>query len=144
MIARKITSDIRQIESCIQNIALKSQILQEKVSHDLAQEVLQNYTQNQETLDIDQIVQSICKTFEISFEKLRSKSRKKQLVMARNTAFYLARKHTDLSLKNIGQYLNRRHSTVLKGITNIEKEIVQESQTGRQLTRVVEAVESRP
>lgn len=144
LIARKITSDIRQIESCIQNIALKSQMLQEKVSHDLAQEVLQNYTQNQETLDIDQIVQSICKTFEISFEKLRSKSRKKQLVMARNTAFYLARKHTDLSLKNIGQYLNRRHSTVLKGITNIEKEIVQESQTGRQLTRVVEAVESRP
>ncbi len=143
LIARKITSDIRQIESCIQNIALKSQMLREKVSDDLVREVLQNYSQEQESLDIDQIIQSICKAFEISLEKLRSKTRKKQVVMARNTAFYLARKHTDLSLKNIGQYLNRRHSTVLKGITNVERELGQESHIGRQLIKVVEAVESR-
>jgi chromosomal replication initiator protein len=142
LIAKSITSDIRQLESCLQNILLKSQMLQEKVSHDLAREVLQNYSQDPQNMDMDHIVESICKAFEISFEKLRSKTRKKQVVMARNTAFFLARKHTELSLKNIGQYLNRRHSTVLKGISNIEKEMRQETQTGRQLTRIVETIES--
>jgi chromosomal replication initiator protein len=53
--------------------------------------------------------------------------------MARNTAFYLARKHTDLSLQQIGSQFNRRHSTVLKGITNVEREISRQSPVGRQL-----------
>lgn len=136
MVADRITSDIRQLESCIQNMALKARLLKQNISKDLAQEVLENYSQEQPTQSMESIANFVCKTFELPVHKLRSKSRKKQVVLARNTAFYLARKYTDLSLKDIGEHFNRRHSTVLKGITNVEREISRDSTLGRQVAQI--------
>ena len=62
-------------------------------------------------------------------------------MLARNTIYYLARKHTDMSLKEIGERFNRRHSTVIKGITSLEREIANESRVGRQISRAVELIE---
>jgi chromosomal replication initiator protein len=69
---------------------------------------------------------------------LQSKSRKRSIVSARNTAFYMARKYTSLSLKDIGSQFNRRHSTVLKGITNVEREISKDSALGHQVLRIMD------
>ncbi len=141
LVAGQIKHDIRQLESCIQNMALKALLLRQEVSSDLAREVLQNYSQQSKAPDIQEIIDFVCQTFNLPQPQLGSKSRKRQVVMARNTAFYLARKHTDLSLKDIGKQFNRRHSTVLKGITNVEKEMSKDSTTGRQLTRIMERMD---
>ena len=141
LIASTITADIRQLESCIQNLALKSRLLQQEITSALVREVLQNYNRGQEVPDLNQIIQFVCEVFELPLAKLRSQSRKRQVVMARNTAFYLARKYTDLSLKDIGQHFNRRHSTVLKGITCLEREMQRNSTAGRQLLRIMEKLE---
>ena len=66
------------------------------------------------------------------------------MVLARNTAFFLARKYTDLSLKDIGERFNRRHSTVIKGITNVERELRQETPLGRQLERTIGMLDKAP
>jgi len=58
-------------------------------------------------------------------------------VLARNTAFYLCRKHTALSLAAIGERLGRKHSTVLKGIINVEREINHQTPLGRQISSTV-------
>jgi chromosomal replication initiator protein len=141
LVAGQIKSDIRQLESCIQNMALKALLLRQEVSSDLAREVLRNYTQQSQAPDIQEIIDFVCQTFNLPKPQLGSKSRKRQVVMARNTAFYLARKHTELSLKDIGKRFNRRHSTVLKGITNVEKEMSKDTSVGRQLTRIVERMD---
>ena len=82
-----------------------------------------------------------CSTFRLNATDLKSKSRKQGIVMARNTAFFLARKYTDLSLKDIGERFNRRHSTVLKGITKVEREISMKTPHGRQLERAMDLLE---
>lgn len=61
--------------------------------------------------------------------------------MGRNTVFYLARKHTDLSLAEIGDRLNRTHSSVIKGITSLERELARESSKGRQIARALDLIE---
>lgn len=139
LVAENIHSDIRQLESCIKNMALKARLLNQGINKALAEEVLGNFTERSKAApDIHSIISTICQSFQLSDEKLRSKSRKRQIVVARNTAFYLARQHTDLSLKDIGARFNRRHSTVLKGITNLEREIQRDTQVGRQATRIAE------
>ena len=65
------------------------------------------------------------------------------MVTARNTAFYLAKRFTDLPLTKIGKYLNRRHSTVIKGITSIEMEIKKDSSIGRQALEIVKKLENK-
>jgi len=141
-VASKIKTDIRQLESCIKNMALKAKLLNMTINMDVAKEIIQNHADIIETPSIDQIIKTVCSVFELSPENLKSRSRKRNIVIARNTAFYLARKYTDLTLKEIGRLFNRRHSTVIKGITNIEKEMYKDTPVGRQLHRIVEKFEN--
>ena len=138
LLAERITSDVRQLESCLNNLVLKARLLNRQVSLDMAWDVLANYTLAAAAApDIDRIIEFVCRSFELTREQLRSKSRKQHIVQARNTAFYLARKHTEMSLQAIGDRLCRKHSTVIKGITNVEREISKQTPQGRQFERVV-------
>lgn len=137
LLADRITTDVRQLESCLQNLVLKARLLNRNLTQELAWQVLENYSVENKNPSYDSIVEHICRSYDISTDQLRSKSRKRQVVLARNTAFFLARKYTELSLKDIGERLGRRHSTVIKGITNVEREISLQTPLGRQLQDTV-------
>ena len=133
LLAERIQTDIRQLESCLSNLVFKARMLKERITMEMALEVLKNYDLKEQNLDLEDIIQSVCRVFDLPREKICSKSRKKQHVLARNLAFYLARKYTGHSLKDIGRRFNRRHSTVLKGVANVEKEVNTDTPLGRQL-----------
>jgi chromosomal replication initiator protein len=138
LLADRIRTDIRQLESCLQNLALKARILGRTITMEMAWEVLRNYDLDQPVLGLDQIMEFICSAYDIRPDSLVSKSRKRQHVVARNTAFFLARKHTDLSLQDIGERFNRRHSTVVKGITAVERQLSLQTPLGRQIESTIE------
>ncbi len=138
LLAERVNSDIRQLEACLQNLILKARLLNHKITLELACEVLSHYEVESPQFSMERIVEFVCDAFDLSPTQLGSKSRQRQIVQARNAAFFLARKYTDLSLKDIGGKFNRKHSTVIKGITNVEREIHLETPTGRQLARTVE------
>ena len=141
ILARHIQADVRQIESCLQNLILKARLLNTGITTQMAWEVIVNYAAHSPVLDIEAIIRQVCQGFGLSKEQLVSASRKQEYVTARNTAFYLARKHTDLSLAAIGQLFNRKHSTVMKGITNLEREMSRESSLGRQIINSISMIE---
>ena len=62
-------------------------------------------------------------------------------MVARNTAFFLLRKHTDLTLEEIGDRFNRKHSTVIKGITAVEREMSRRTSVGNQIEHAVSNIE---
>lgn len=137
LLAETMSSDVRQLESCLHNLILKARLLNSRISMNLAREVLSDFEHAVSRPDLEKIINFICRCFDLSGNDLTSKSRKRQIVLARNTAFFLARKHTDLSLKDIGERFQRRHSTVIKGITGVEREMRMETPLGRQLTTAV-------
>jgi chromosomal replication initiator protein len=140
LLAEHLRADIRQLESCIHNLALKAKLLNRAISLEMAWEVLGNYKIENPTLTLDDIVDYVCDVYRISPEQLSSKSRKREHVLARNTAFLLARRHTEMSLQDIGQRFNRRHSTVVKGITSLERHLSLETPLGRQIEMTLERV----
>lgn len=140
LVAETIDSDVRQLESCLRNLVLKAKLLNKTISMDLAREVLAHYTRDKGVCVMERIVLQVCKTYGLTAEELASKSRRRNIVQARNTAFFLARKHTPLSLKAIGQRFGRRHSTVIKGITCLEKEMSKRTPEGRQLKQALEHI----
>lgn len=141
LLAENIRSDVRQIESCLHNLILKARILNQQISMNIALEVISHYATQETVMDLESIIRCVCNGFDLSPTQLNSRSRRRELVVARNTVFYLARKHTDLSLKDIGNHFNRTHSTVLKGITNLEREMSKETPVGRQVTNTVSMIE---
>lgn len=142
LLADRIKTDIRQLESCLKNIVLQAKLLNRDISMDLAWEVLQNYDLDDATIDLDKIISFVCQAYGFGLEELRSKSRKKDRVIARNTAFFLARKHTDLSLADIGRRFNRKHSTVIKGVTSIEQELARQTTLGNQIYRTIQHLQA--
>lgn len=138
LLAERLTTDIRQLESCLNNLVLKARLLGQQITDELAWQVLENYAVQSPTPGLERIVAFVCKTYGIDEAELKSKSRSQQTVLARNTAFYLCRRHTDLSLAAIGDRLGRKHSTVLKGIIQVEREIAHQTPLGRQLGNTVD------
>ena len=139
-LAERMDGDVRQLESCLQNLILKARLLNCGLNLELAQDVLRHYAPDCDLADLERIVRAVCRAFTLTPTQLASKSRKRQVVTARNTAFFLARRHTDLSLKDIGLRFNRRHSTVIKGITNLEREMSKRTPEGRRIKRTLELI----
>lgn len=143
LVSQKLSSDVRQLESCLKNMVFKARVLNSGLSIDLALETLNQYAGAEKSLNLRNIINLVCESFGLTETQLRSKSRKQDYVQGRNTVFYLARKHTELSLDAIGSAFNRRHSTVIRGITQMEKEISRESSVGRQFARTIELIERK-
>lgn len=140
-LAERINADVRQLESCLNNLVFKARHLNRQISLDMALEIVAQYASVDPTLDVETIIRLVCESYGLQVRQITSRSRRQECVIARNTIYYLARKHTDLSLQDIGEKFNRRHSTVIKGITNLEREIQRESSLGRQVQATVNLIE---
>ena len=141
LMASRITTDIRILESCLQNLLLRAQLLNSPITEDMAIEIISHVAGQNPQLDLKSIISLVCKSYNLTERQLQSNSRRTELVLARNTIFYLLRKHTDMTLEQIGLGFNRRHSTVTKGISTLEKEMSRESATGRQITHAITQIE---
>lgn len=143
ILSERLSSDVRQLESCLKSMVFKARLLNSGLTVDMAMETVGQYAGAENTLDINGIVRLVCESFGLTETQLRSRSRKHEYVQGRNAVFYLARKHTEMSLEVIGSALNRRHSTVLRSITQAEEELARESAEGRQLARAVALIERK-
>lgn len=141
LLASRLHGDVRQLESCLNSLIFKARLLNCGLNVDLAMEVVGQYAGEAQGLDMEAIIRLVCESYGLSEAQLRSRSRRQECVQGRNTVFYLARKHTELSLEDIGSAFNRRHSTVLRSITAVERELAKESRLGRQIARAVSLIE---
>lgn len=141
LLATHLTHDVRHIESCLHNLILRARLLNTAITPELAGEIISHYIAQNPALDLNSIIATVCKAFGLSQAQLQSKSRKADYVMARNSVFYLARKHTDCSLQEIGGCFNRAHTTVIKGISALEREINRKSPRGLQISNTLTLIE---
>ncbi|MBW2027537.1 MAG: chromosomal replication initiator protein DnaA [Deltaproteobacteria bacterium] len=120
MLAKCLEGDIRQIESALKCLKAKSELLKERINKDLARDILQCHAPLKKTITVEDIQALICKYFKVDPIMLRSKSRKKLHSYPRNIYVYLCRLFTDSTVQDIGDTINRNHSTVLYSSEVIE------------------------
>lgn len=143
IISERLSSDVRQLESCLQSMIFKARLLNSGLTVDLALDTVGQYAGAENSLDMASIVRLVCESFGLTEAQLRSRSRKQEYVQGRCTVFYLARKHTEMSLQSIGDALNRRHSTVVRSITQLEEEMARQSIGGRRIAKAVALIERK-
>lgn len=122
-IAANVTSNIRELEGCLISLLARASLENREVSVSLAQEVLRVVANNVRTpISIEQIQKSVCKFFDVPEDLLRAKTRKQEVVYARQTAMYLSKQLTNASLKTIGLHFGGRdHSTVIHACQAVEE-----------------------
>jgi len=87
-------------------------------------------------LDIETIAQHVGRAFDVKVKDLRGRDRQSRVLWPRQVSMYLARRVTDLSLAEIGEYFGRDHSTVRHACQKVEDALAGDSQLPRLLRRL--------
>jgi chromosomal replication initiator protein len=121
-IAQSIESNIRELEGALIRLLAYATLHQRDIDLDLTKEVLRDLVQEQEaTLTIEDIQRIVCEHLDVSDEQIRGKTRKREVVRARQIAMYFAKQHTEHSLKDIGLHFGGRdHSTVIHANNTVD------------------------
>jgi chromosomal replication initiator protein len=138
-IARKVVSNIRELEGALNRIVAYASMGAMPISIDLAQAVLSNvlYNPKRRSVTPERIALAVSEFYGVDMDTLRGQKRDKAIVLPRQVAMYLMRAETDVSLMRIGAELGGRdHSTVLHACDKIDRA----SQENEELRRDIAAV----
>ncbi len=123
-IGSHIRGDVRRIESALSGVQARALLTGGHVDLDMVREVVSLVAGVVDPmLTASMICELISSQFNVSIDDLCSKSRKRVISEPRQIAMYLARKHTEDSLADIGRVFNRDHSTVLHAIKVVGEKI---------------------
>ena len=122
-IANNITSNIRELEGCLIKLLANSSLNSKEINIELAKKTVKEIaTDRKVNVTIEIITKNVCSYLRVDENKIRDKTRKKEIVLARQIAMYLAKELTKSSLKTIGLHFGGRdHSTVIHACTSIEE-----------------------
>ncbi len=120
-IAETVKDNVRELEGVIISLLAQSTLTNAEINIELAQKVVgKSVNIAEKTISIISIQEAVCKYYNLTIKDIQTKSRKREVVQARQIAMYLARKHTKNSLSSIGEQIgNRDHATVLHACKTI-------------------------
>lgn len=123
-IADNVKANTRELIGSMNSIIAQSTLNRKEITLELAEKTLANFiNHSKKEISIDYIQKTVCDYFKIPLEQLQSKTRKRDVVQARQLAMFFAKKYTKASLQSIGNKIgNRDHATVLhacKTVSNL-------------------------
>ena len=124
-IARNVTDNVRDLEGVIVSLMVRSSVLKKEISIDMADQVLAaSVKMTQKQITIDSIKEAVCGYYGLETSRLLERTRKREVVVARQMSMYLAKKYTTLSLAGIGDVLGKKdHATVLHACKTISEQV---------------------
>jgi chromosomal replication initiator protein len=117
-----VNGSVRDLEGIINSILAHSIAFNRPIDQDLAGRVLRMIVKiEQKVITCEAILQQVVGSFGVDMKSINSKSRKREIVWARQAAMSLCKKYTTQSVSRIGQVVgNRDHATVLHALKNVE------------------------
>ena len=113
--AARVASNVRELEGTLIRVIAYANLNRHPVDMATAQTVLKDLVPLGESKATSpaQIVEAVCRYYQLTKEDIAGSSRVKAVAMARQIAMYLCREMTDLSLPKIGELFGRDHTTVM-------------------------------
>lgn len=121
-IAENVNESVRDLEGIVISIMAHSTIYNKEIDLELAQRIVRKIVRNEtKAVSIDEIINTVCKHFDLDTSAIHTRSRKREVVQARQIAMYLAKTHTDFSTSKIGKFIgNKDHATVLHACKTVK------------------------
>jgi chromosomal replication initiator protein len=121
-LAYNISSNIRELEGALISLLAQSSLNKREIDLELAKKVLRNFIKtSSKEITIDTIQKMVCDFFDVPYDKLLEKTRKREVVQARQITMYLAKMFTKNSLKTIGEHFGGRdHTTVIHSFQTVK------------------------
>lgn len=120
-LAYSVDTNVRELEGVLISLIAHATLNKTDINLELAKQTLKNIVHDIESeVGIDYIQKSVGEYFQISVDDLKDKTRKKEIVIARQVAMFLCKEYTNHSLKSIGYHFGGRdHSTVIHAVQSV-------------------------
>ncbi|CAG0954114.1 MAG: chromosomal replication initiator protein DnaA [Bacteroidetes bacterium] len=114
-LAYSITTNVRELEGALISLIAQSSLNKKAITIELAKQMIDKFVKNTaREVSIDYIQKVVCDYFDLPIDMLKSKTRKREVVQARQIAMFFAKQMTKSSLANIGMHCGGKdHATVL-------------------------------
>jgi len=140
-LAYSITTNVRELEGALISLMAQSSLNKKAITLELAKNMIDKFVKNTaKEVSIDYIQKVVCDYFDLQVETIKSKTRKREIVQARQIAMFFAKKMTKNSLANIGANCGGKdHATVLhacKTVNNL-------SETDKRFKKYIDDLDKR-
>lgn len=121
IIAEKIKTNIRQLEGAVKKIKALTVFTSETPSISMAQRIVKEIQidNHPAEINVDRIISETAVAFGVSPEDIRSKNRSAPISLARKVTIYILREVKGMTFLEIGNELNRDHSTMTTGCKDV-------------------------
>ena len=120
-VASRVKSNVREMEGLFISLIAQSSLNKKAITLDLARQLVERFVHNStQEVSIEFIVNEVCNHLNIPIEVFYSKSKKREMVQARQLAMHFAKKYTKCSLAAIGQQCGGKdHATVIHALKTV-------------------------
>ncbi len=140
-LAYSINTNIREMEGALNTLLAQASLNKKAITIDLAKQMVDKFVKNSaREVSIEYIQKIVCDYFDLPIEMLKSKTRKREVVQARQISMYFSKKLTKSSLANIGAHCGGKdHATVLHAC----RTVVNLSETDKQFKVYLDELEKK-
>ncbi len=136
-IAEHIYNNVRQLEGAINRLYAHSRLTSESLNEHLVEKLLHEMFQSAspvKKISVEEILKSVAAVFEVRISEMKSESRQKEIMLARQVAMYLAKELIDDSLvKLAASFGGKTHSTLLHAWKKIAGQVPVNDTLSRQV-----------
>ena len=142
-LASNIKTNIRELEGIINKLSAIAELQGMTPDVDLARGLISSESRNgisRKSLTTKKIIDKVCKFYNVSRDDILSKSRTKDINHARQTACYLMKYQLKMSFPQIGREFSRDHTTIMNGVSKIEKGVKFDIEIREQINALEELI----
>ncbi|MDR2804087.1 MAG: chromosomal replication initiator protein DnaA [Dysgonamonadaceae bacterium] len=121
-IAENVTDHVRDLEGIITSLVAHALVYNREVDMELTKRIVgKTVKMKKQQITLEKIQDVVSAYFKIDIDQIHSKSRKREIVQARQVTMFLSKKYTDHSYSHIGNMVGKRdHATVLHACKTIQ------------------------
>jgi chromosomal replication initiator protein len=144
-IARRVQSNIRELEGALTRIAAYSQLSGSPISSNMVDSALVDLFPRKTEMQPGEIVQRVANTFDLPLERMLSRERTREVALPRQIAMFLLREEANCSLQEIGTMLGGRdHTTIMHGCEKIADIMERDDRLRRQVVEIRQRLYDEP
>lgn len=144
MVAHQVRHNIRELEGALNKVVAYAQLTNSPINQQLTDMALADLIHRQEKVSVEQVMEAVCKHYQVSMEGLRGSSRSRAISFPRQMVMYLARTETDASFPHIGAHLGKRdHTTIMHGHDKVAELVERDASVRQDMLSIKSALYER-
>ncbi len=143
LLARDSGHDVRTLEGRLTKVIFASRLHEEPITVELAKKALSESvgeSEAQEDITTDKIIGAACSYFKVTKGELLGKSKKAELVKARQICAFLMCDMLSLPLQVLGKAMDRDHTTIMYARDKMKKQAGLNDRTAKEIDDIRNAV----